>query len=74
MWRSPSELPIAVHAAESEAEQRLVIEAAGDFADALRARGIPVAPRATSTIALLERTGVLRARPLLIHCVRAESG
>ena len=65
------ELPIAVHAAESEAEERLVTEAAGDFADALRARGIAVAPRGASTIELLDRAGVLRARPLLIHCVRA---
>lgn len=64
-------LPIAVHAAESEAEQRLVAEAGGDFADALRARGISVAPRGQSTIELLDRAGVLRARPLLIHCVRA---
>jgi cytosine/adenosine deaminase-related metal-dependent hydrolase len=63
-------LPIAVHAAESEAEERLVSEADGDFAEALRARGIEVAARGTSTIELLHRTGVLRARPLLIHCVR----
>ncbi|MGH9203888.1 MAG: amidohydrolase family protein, partial [Vicinamibacterales bacterium] len=27
---------------------------------------------ATSTVGLLDRTGVLRARPLLIHCVRAD--
>lgn len=64
-------LPIAVHAAESEAEHRLVTEAEGDFADALRARAIPVAARGASTIELLDRTGVLRAKPLLIHCVRA---
>ncbi|HSA57557.1 MAG TPA: amidohydrolase family protein, partial [Gemmatimonadaceae bacterium] len=44
----------------------------GPFADALRARDIPVAPRGASTIALLERNGVLDARPLLIHCVRAD--
>ena len=66
-------LPIAVHAAESEAEQRLVTEAEGDFADALRARGIAVSSRGASTIELLDRAGVLRARPLLIHCVRASS-
>jgi cytosine/adenosine deaminase-related metal-dependent hydrolase len=65
------QLPIAVHAAESEAEQRLVTGAEGDFADALRARSIPVAARGASTIELLDRTGVLRAQPLLIHCVRA---
>lgn len=64
-------LPIAVHAAESESEQRLVSEAEGDFADALRARSITVSARAASTIELLDRTGVLRAKPLLIHCVRA---
>lgn len=66
-------LPIAVHAAESEAEQLLVSAAQGDFADALRARNIEVSPRGASTIEMLERTGVLRARPLLIHCVRASS-
>jgi 5-methylthioadenosine/S-adenosylhomocysteine deaminase len=65
------DLPIAVHAAESEAEQRLVTEAEGDFADALRARNIDVAARGRSTIELLDRAGVLRARPLLIHCVQA---
>ena len=65
------QLPIAVHAAESEAEQRLVTASEGDFADALRARGIPVAVRGASTIELLDRVGVLRAKPLLIHCVRA---
>ena len=64
-------LPIAVHAAESEAEELLVSRAEGDFADALKARGISVEPRAETTIRLLERTGVLRAKPLLIHCVRA---
>jgi len=66
------QLPIAVHAAESDAERRLVTEAEGDFADALRSRGIPVAARGASTIALLDRAGVLRAKPLLIHCVRAD--
>ena len=65
-------LPIAVHAAESEAEGLLVREASGPFADAFRARGIPVSPRARSTIRLLEKTGVLAARPLLIHCVRVD--
>jgi cytosine/adenosine deaminase-related metal-dependent hydrolase len=61
---------IAVHIAESDAEQRFVCDGEGPFADALRARGITVAPRASSPIALLERLGVLDARPLLIHCVR----
>jgi 5-methylthioadenosine/S-adenosylhomocysteine deaminase len=71
MMAIAEQLPVAVHAAESEAEQRLVAAAEGDFADALRARNIAVSPRATSTIELLDRTGVLEAKPLLIHCVRA---
>jgi cytosine/adenosine deaminase-related metal-dependent hydrolase len=66
-------LPVAIHAAESEAEWRLVTEGEGDFADALRARSISVVPRATSTISLLDRTRMLRTRPLLIHCVRVDA-
>jgi 5-methylthioadenosine/S-adenosylhomocysteine deaminase len=65
-----SSLPISVHAAESDAEQQLLTSATGDFADALVRRGIPVERRAASTIELLERTGVLEVRPLLVHCVR----
>ncbi len=61
---------IAVHIAESEAEHRFVCEGEGAFADALRARGFAVAPRASSPIALLAKLGVLDAHPLLIHCVR----
>jgi len=62
--------PIAVHLAESEAESQLVRDGSGVFGDAWRARDIPVAPRADSPVALLDRLGVLAARPLLIHCVR----
>ena len=62
---------IAVHIAESDAEQRFVCAGEGPFADAHRGRGFPVAPRATSPIALLQKLGVLDAHPLLIHCVRA---
>ena len=64
---------VSKHAAESEAEHRLVTEAEGDFADALRARSIDVLPRGVSTISLLDRTRVLKARPLLIHCVRVDA-
>lgn len=65
------DLPVAVHAAEAEVEERLVRDGAGIFARGLNGRGIATPPRADSTIALLDRLGVLRARPLLIHCVRA---
>ncbi|HEY2897292.1 MAG TPA: amidohydrolase family protein [Gemmatimonadaceae bacterium] len=61
---------IAVHIAESDAEHRFVCDGEGPFADALRARGFSVSPRASSPIALLAKLGVLDAHPLLIHCVR----
>jgi len=66
-------LPVAVHAAEAEAEDLLVREGAGPFAAALRARGIETPPRARSTIELLGATGVLDCAPLLIHCVNADA-
>jgi cytosine/adenosine deaminase-related metal-dependent hydrolase len=66
-------LPIAVHIAESELEQRLVVDAAGSFADGLRRRGIAVDQRAESPIQLLARLQVLDAMPLLIHCVRVDA-
>ena len=62
-------LPMAVHIAESAAERDLVTHGGGDFEPGLRARGIPTPARAGSPIELLERLGVLRARPLLIHAV-----
>ena len=65
-------LPMAIHIAESDLEQRLVVEAAGSFADGLRRRGIAVAPRGESPVRLLARLGVLESSPLLIHCVRVD--
>ena len=65
-------LPVAVHIAESELEHALVVRGDGAFAEGLRARAIPVAPRARSPVQLLAQTGVLAARPLLIHCVRVD--
>ncbi|MCE2942693.1 MAG: amidohydrolase family protein [Gemmatimonadota bacterium] len=62
--------PLATHVAESADESALVTEAEGPFAEYLRGRGIAVAPRAASPVALLEATGVLATRPLLIHAVR----
>jgi cytosine/adenosine deaminase-related metal-dependent hydrolase len=66
-------LPIAVHIAESELEHRLVVEAAGSFADGLRRRGIRTERRAESPIQLLARLQLLDAMPLLIHCVRVDA-
>ena len=65
-------VPLAVHVAESQAESDLVAAGEGVFAERLRARGIAVQPRGSSTVALLDDLGVLEARPLLIHCVRVD--
>jgi 5-methylthioadenosine/S-adenosylhomocysteine deaminase len=66
-------LPMAVHIAESPDESDLVAHGTGAFAEFLRGRGIDVAPRASSPVALLERTGVLAAQPLCIHAVRVDA-
>ena len=65
-------LPMAIHVAESSEEHRLIVDGEGPFADGLRGRGIHVGVRGRSPIDLLDRLGVLDARPLLIHCVRAD--
>jgi len=64
------DLQVAVHIAESEAESQLVKNGDGSFASAWRSREIPVGAGAASPVALLDKTGILRTRPLLIHCVR----
>jgi cytosine/adenosine deaminase-related metal-dependent hydrolase len=72
-WAIAEALPMAVHAAESAVEGALVREGAGDFAPGLGARGIATPVRGRSTIELLDRLGVLAARPLLIHCVDVDA-
>jgi 5-methylthioadenosine/S-adenosylhomocysteine deaminase len=53
-----------------QVERELVERGAGVFGDGLRKRGISVAPRASTSVNLLDRLGVLATRPLMIHCVR----
>ncbi|HEU4557781.1 MAG TPA: amidohydrolase family protein [Longimicrobium sp.] len=65
-------LPMAIHAGESIPERELVTRGEGDFAPGLRARGIATPPRGATTVEMLDRLGVLDARPLLIHCVLVE--
>ena len=65
-------LPLAMHIAESAAEEEIVTKGAGDFADRWRRRGIEVSKRARSSIALLEKHDVLQTGALLIHCVRVD--
>lgn len=72
-WAAQESLPMAVHVAESEAEDALVQRGEGPFADFLRGRGIAVARRAPGSVPLMRATGMARADTLLIHCVRASA-
>ncbi len=65
-------LPLAMHIAESAAEEDIVVRAIGPFGERWRRRGIETAKRARSPIALLERLDLLQPGSLLIHCVRVD--
>ncbi|HMG35635.1 MAG TPA: amidohydrolase family protein [Blastocatellia bacterium] len=65
-------LDVCIHTAESESEEQLIMNAQGEFADALRSRGIDVRAFGSSTVAYFASIGVLDSSPLLVHCVRAD--
>jgi cytosine/adenosine deaminase-related metal-dependent hydrolase len=67
-------LPLMMHAAESEAEQALLLEGSGIFAAAYALRGFRFDSPRTTPVRHLARVGVLDARPLLAHCVRVDEG
>ncbi|HEX8558542.1 MAG TPA: amidohydrolase family protein [Pyrinomonadaceae bacterium] len=67
-------LPVMAHAAESEFEQRFVVEGAGPFAEGFARRGVVFNAPLTTTVRHFERTGLLDTRPLLAHCVRVDAG
>jgi len=67
-------LPLMMHAAESEAEQTLLLEGGGIFAAAYALRGFGFDSPRTTPVRHLARAGVLDARPLLAHCVRVDEG
>ncbi|MFN2637518.1 MAG: amidohydrolase family protein [Gemmatimonadaceae bacterium] len=66
-------LPMAMHIAESKAEDQFVTLGSGDFADRWTTRGIAVQRRGRSPIALLDERGALERGSLLIHCVRVDA-
>ena len=65
-------LPMAMHIAESQDEEDIVVRGEGPFAERWRKRGIEVKKRARSPIALLEKHDVLQPGALLVHCVRVD--
>ena len=65
-------LPLMMHAAESQAEKLLLLEGRGAFAEGFKKRGIDWNAPRISTIAYLQRQGVLETKPLLAHCINVD--
>ncbi|HEX7295006.1 MAG TPA: amidohydrolase family protein [Pyrinomonadaceae bacterium] len=65
-------LPLMMHAAESEAEDLLLRQGCGIFADNLKTRAIDFAAPGCSPIQYLKQHRVLDLQPLLAHCIRVD--
>jgi len=65
-------LPLMMHAAESAAEDSLIREGCGIFADGLARRNIQWSTPGVSTIQYLKEVRILETRPLLAHCIRVD--
>jgi 5-methylthioadenosine/S-adenosylhomocysteine deaminase len=66
------EIPLMMHAAESQAEKLFLLEGRGPFAEGLSKRGIEWQAPGISTTQYLKRHGVLETRPLLAHCIHVD--
>ncbi|MER3430302.1 MAG: hypothetical protein C4324_04535 [Blastocatellia bacterium] len=62
-------IPIAIHTAESAAENELMTAGGGFFLEIYKKMGFSWESPRTSSVDYLEKLGVLAGRPLLIHCV-----
>lgn len=65
-------LPLMMHAAESAAEESLLRDGTGLFAEGLARRGIEWTAPGISTIQYLQNAGILETQPLLAHCIRVD--
>src|ERR1051325_11486009 len=65
-------LPLMMHAAESSAEEALIREGCGMFADGLAKRNIEWSTSGISVIQYLHQRRILEAQPLLAHCIRVD--
>ena len=65
-------LSLMMHAAESAAEEALLREGQGAFADVLLSRGIEWCAPRLSSIQYLKRHHVLDTEPLLAHCINVD--
>jgi cytosine/adenosine deaminase-related metal-dependent hydrolase len=65
-------LPLMMHAAESSAEEALIREGCGMFAEGLAKRNIEWSTPGMSVIQYLQQRRILEAQPLLAHCIRVD--
>lgn len=65
-----NKIKITIHAAESVEEQDLMLNGAGFFASVYQKYGFEWSNPGCSSIEYLANIGVLRAKPLLAHCVK----
>lgn len=72
-WAVDQNLPLMMHAAESEAEKLFVTEGTGAFAEGLQKRGIKWQAPRVSTIQYLKQVGILEGKPLLAHCINVDA-
>ena len=66
------DLPLMMHAAETDMEVEFLRDGCGPFGDGLRSRGIEWQALNTTPIQHLERHGVLATKPLLAHCIKVD--
>ncbi|HEY2964466.1 MAG TPA: amidohydrolase family protein [Pyrinomonadaceae bacterium] len=69
-FANSEQLPLMMHAAESEGEELLLREGKGIFADGFARRGIEWKAPGISTVQYLKQCGILTCQPLLAHCIR----
>jgi cytosine/adenosine deaminase-related metal-dependent hydrolase len=65
-----NDVKISIHAAESLMEDDLMIHGKGFFTDFYKNRGLEWNAPLCSTVEMLDKLGVLKAKPLLAHCVK----
>lgn len=67
-------VPVSVHAAESNEELEFMLHGTGYFAGIYEKFGVEWETPGIDTIQYLKRTGILDTRPLLAHCVKVSEG
>jgi len=71
-YAAEESLPVMMHAAESAAEESLLLKGSGFFADNLASRDISWDVPGVSTIQYLRDREILATQPLLAHCIRVD--